>query len=99
MKLYEGVEITIPGMVCACVKISVESVVESLMSRNEKHFNKERNLTESNALDELEIAENGPTIFKADNILVSAMNKYWNINGASGSAKWHLTTASIIFHP
>ena len=45
-------------------------------------------------LDELEISENGPTIFKADNILVSAMNKCCNVNGASGSAKWHFTTAS-----
>ena len=81
-------------MVCACVKISVESVVESLVSRNEKHFNKKRNLIESSALNELEISENGPMIFKADNILVSAMNTYWNVNGASGSAKWHFTTAS-----
>ena len=39
-KLYEGVELVLHGIVCAAVKVSVESVVESLVSRYESHFNK-----------------------------------------------------------
>ena len=63
-------------MLCASLKVSIESLVESLVSRYEKHFDKERNLLEDNAMDEIEISENGPTIFKADNILKAAMNRY-----------------------
>ena len=76
LKLYEGIEITIQRMLRASVKVTVESVVESLVSRDEKYFDKERNLHEDNAMDEIKISENGPTIFKADNILKTAMNKY-----------------------
>ena len=64
MKLFEGLEITMQGILCAAVKISVESVVESLVSRYEKHFDKSRKLTEENALDEMEISANGPQRFK-----------------------------------
>ena len=77
MKLFEGVEITMQGILCAAVKISVESVVESLVSRYEKHFDKSRKLTEENALDEMEISGNGPQRFKADSLLETAMNSYW----------------------
>ena len=34
-KLYDGVELSIQGILCATVKVSVESVVESLVSRYE----------------------------------------------------------------
>ena len=85
--LFNGVEIAMQSIVCASIKISVESVVESLVSRYESHFTKNRNLDESNALDEMTIAENGPSIFKADKILSNAMNKYWR--DTSNSGKWH----------
>ena len=44
LKLYEGVEITIQALLCASVKMSVESVVETVESRYEKHFDKSRKL-------------------------------------------------------
>ena len=58
LKLCNGVEITIQGILCAALKLSVESVVETIVSRYEKHFEKGRQLTEENALCEMEIAEN-----------------------------------------
>ena len=79
LKLFDGVEAVLHGVCCAAVKVSVESVVESLVSRCESHFNKNRSLDEINAMDEMLIAENGATIFKANSVLSAAMTNYWNI--------------------
>jgi hypothetical protein len=78
---------------CASVKISVESVVESLVSRYEGHFNKNRSLEENNALDEMIIAENGPGLFQADKVIANAMNQYWK-KDKSGSGRWHFVRES-----
>ena len=75
--LYERVELILHIISVAAVKISVESVVESLVSRYEIHFDKERQLKEENALNEMEIAENGPHFSKSDDLLKAAMNEYW----------------------
>ena len=74
--LYEGVELILHIISVAAVKISVESVVESLFSRYEIHFDKERQLKEENNLNEMEIAENGPHFSKSDDLLKAAMNEY-----------------------
>ena len=71
----------------AAVKVSVESVVESLVSRYETHFDKKRQLSEIHALDEMVIAENGPELVHADKILICAMNKYWHDQSKAGT--WH----------
>ena len=57
-----------------CVKISVESVVESLLSRYEKHFDSSRQPIEQQFFDEMIIADNGPLLHHADAILERAMN-------------------------
>ena len=67
---------TLHSLACASVKISVESVVESLVSRYETHFHKKRGLDEKNAIDEMEIAENGPSEFRADPLLIAAMDNW-----------------------
>ena len=67
----------------AAVKVSVESDVESLLSRYEKHLKADRQMNEDNAEEEMEIAENGPLLVHADNLLNQAMNKYWN------NSEWH----------
>ena len=56
LRLFEGIELTIQALMCASVKVSVESVVESLVSRYETHFHKKRGLNEKNAMDEMEIS-------------------------------------------
>ena len=85
--LCDGIELTLQSVVTAAVKISVESVVESLVSRYETHFDKKRQLKEEYALEEMEIAENGPDFVHADKILVSAMGKYWQ--EMSKDRVWH----------
>ena len=87
-KLYEGTELTLQCICTAAVKISVESVVESLVSRYENHFDASRQLKEDRALDEMEIAENGPEVVKADAVLSGAMNKYW-AEKSPKDPSWH----------
>ena len=95
LNLYNGVELSILGILgilCAAVKVSVESVVESLVSRYEVHFDKARQLIEENALHEMEIAENGPSIFREDPLLEMAMNSYWK--GTTEKGVWHFVRTS-----
>ena len=87
LKLYKGVEITIQSICAAAVKISVESDVESLVSRYEKHLKIDRQMKEENAEEEMEIAENGPLLIHADRILKRAMDKYWKDLNQIG--EWH----------
>ena len=54
--------------------MSIESAVETFVSYYERHFNKSRNLDEEQAMDEMEILENGPTTFKADPFLRISMD-------------------------
>ena len=68
--------------------ISVESVVESLVSRYEKHFNSSRQPTLQHSLDEMIIAaENRPLLHHADEILERVINQYWRVGNRDG--KWH----------
>ena len=45
-----------------------------MVSGYEKHFEKTRQLTEENALGEMEIAENGTSVFRANPLLETANN-------------------------
>ena len=87
LHLYKGVEVTIQAICAAAIKTSVESDVESLVSRYEKHFKVDRQLDEENAEGEMEIAENGPLLVHADRLLKKAMEKYWRSVNQSG--EWH----------
>ena len=86
-KLFDGIELTLHIICTAAVKVSVESVVESLVSRYEVHFDSKRQLSEEHALEEMEISENGPDMANADNVLASAMHKYWSVK--SKDSFWH----------
>ena len=74
--------------ICA-VSVSVESNVESLVSRFENHFGKNRQLTEEHALDEMLIAENGPILVHADPIIRRSLNSYFREHNQSDGGKWH----------
>ena len=86
-RVFKEVRVIVHVILTACVKISVESIVESLVSRYENHFTSSRQLTEEHALDEMIISENGPNLHEADSILERAMNRYWSENSQNG--KWH----------
>ena len=84
---FKSVCVIVHIILTACVKISVESVVETLVSRYENHFTSSRQLAEENSLDEMIISENGPALHNPDNLLDRAMNRYWAENSENG--KWH----------
>ena len=64
--IFKNVSVIVHIILTGCVKTSVESVVETLVSRYENHFTSSRQLDEDNALDEMIISENGPALHDAD---------------------------------
>ena len=76
-ELYTDVEVILHCICTAAVKVSVESNVESLVSRFENHFGKNRQLTEEHALDKMLIAENGPILVHADPIIRRSLNSFF----------------------
>ena len=54
-KLYSGVELSIHIICSAAIKVSVESDVESLVSRYERHFKVDRQLDENRAEEKMEM--------------------------------------------
>ena len=62
-------------LICvASIKVSVENVLGSLVSRYEKHLDFSRQPTKQHFLDKMIIAENGSLLHHADEILERAMN-------------------------
>ena len=68
-----------------CVLQSCESVLESLVSQYENHFDIRRNVNELTANEEFNIAVNGPNLAHCDSVITEAMTKYWN----SKKSHWH----------
>ena len=73
--VFRNVKVIIHLICVACVKVYVESVVP----RFEKLFDSSRQPTEQHSLDEMIIAENGPLLHHAAEILDRAMNQYWTV--------------------
>ena len=90
--MYKDVELIAHCICVASVKISVGSVVESLVSRYENHFTSSRQETEEHALEEMIIAENGPLLQHADPTLEKAMENYWKSGEKDG--EWHFIRRS-----
>ena len=72
----------------ACVAISVESIVESVVSIYETRQTKSRTLSDDRANYEMQIGYNGPDLAKADTMLKKAMDSYFK---AHKQGKWHFT--------
>ena len=71
---------------------SIESYIESFVSVYEHHFYSCRNLAEDTMNHEFVIAQNGPSIYDCDRVLVKALNKYFD------STTWkELITRKISF--
>ena len=95
-KLYQEIEVIIHCFSVAAVKLSVESSVESLVSRYEKHFDKARQLTEENANEEMLIAENGPIPVRADPLIKRALDRFFKDNNEQQSGRRHFTVGKVI---
>ena len=89
---YEGMEMVMQAVVAASTKFSVESVLESIVSRYEDHFDKTRSVGEEVALNEMEISINGPSIAHCNSVVRAAMNLYWIAKKKSKS--WYFVRSS-----
>ena len=67
--LYREIEMVLQATVIGAIKISVESVAESIISKYALHNSKIRKLNDSTANDEMFIAVNGPELGEASRIL------------------------------
>ena len=68
-----------------CVKVSCESVLESLVTIFENHFDARRNMHETSTSEECMIAVNGPNLANSDAVVKEAMTSYWR----SKRSEWH----------
>ena len=85
--LYEGIELIMRATYEAVIKLSVESVAESIISVYNLHKYKIRNIGEETANDELFIAFIRPELGEADITLEAALNLYF----AKSNGHWHFT--------
>ena len=72
----------------AVVRLSAESSVEALVSRYKIHFDKTRQLEEHD--EEILVAENDPTLGKADSLIKRVLNAYI-LQGSQQAAVWEVT--------
>ncbi|CAB4032571.1 Hypothetical predicted protein [Paramuricea clavata] len=85
-ELYVGCEMVVEAIVVAAIKMTVESIAESVISRYNTHNSKLRSMSEEAVNNELWIACNGPELGGADRILSSALSKYFR------HGNWHFVT-------
>ena len=91
---YKGIEMLVQAICCASVKVSVESVIESLISVYEFHIDKLRTVKEDTSEAEIKTAINGPTIAHCDRIVKQAMDQYWMVKTKKNT--WHFVRTTNI---
>ena len=89
---YIGCEIVINAICGSAIKNTCESVLESIVSEYENHFDVRRNLGSEQAInEEFEIAKNGPSnLATCDDLLKEALDLYWK------GKPWHFYKVSDI---
>ena len=85
---FTGVELIMHSVFVSSIKVSIESIAESMISKYALHFSKIRHLDENKVHNEMMIDCNGPEIGENDAILKESLNHYFN------GKKWHFNTAS-----
>ena len=76
--LYEGIEMVMQCAYVASIKVSVESIAESVISVYNRHNNDIRPLSEDQLNDEMFVAWNGPELGEDDIILNKALNLHFS---------------------
>eukprot|EP00794_Sanderia_malayensis_P014467 gene14467-15971_t len=92
LALFTEIEMVMQAISVCCVKVSCESVLESLVSIFENHFDARRNMNEESTTQEFLIAINGPNLSHADAVIKEAMNSYWRSKGST----WHFFRTSVL---
>jgi hypothetical protein len=83
--LYLDIEMIMHVICIAAASMSVESVIESMVSIYENRNNKFRPISEERAVLEMNIAINGPELAHADGIIQASMAEYWKNSGKQKS--------------
>ena len=91
-KFYKGTEMVLQAISVCAVKFSVESVLESLISVYKHHYRDDRKLNEESAAEEFQIAINGPSLARYDDVVHSAMSQYWS---SKSNASWNFTRSHL----
>ena len=90
--LFNEIEMVMQAISVCCVKVSCESVLESLVSIFENHFDARRNMKEESTAQEFMIAVNDPNLAYADTVIEEAMNSYWQSKGSA----WHFFRTTVL---
>jgi hypothetical protein len=77
--------------VLAILKLSVESVAESMISKYNLHNNAPRSISEENENDEMFLSYNGPKIGGSDGLLREGHTRHFNPKG------WHFVKQNHMF--
>ena len=76
-ELYLDIEMVMHAICTMCMLQSCESVLESMVSQYENHFDSRRNVKEDTANEEFNIAVNGPSLAHCDSVVREAMDNLW----------------------
>ena len=79
-KLYKGIELIMQACAVGAIKISVESVAESMISKYNIHNSNIRPIGEDTDVHEMIIDYNGPEIGEADDVLVKTLQLHFKDN-------------------
>ena len=90
-KLYKDIEMVMKATLAVAIKISVESVAESVILKYFIHNTKIRPVSDKISNDEMFIAVNGPELSEADDILAKALDLKFGRN------KWHFSVQNNLF--
>ena len=78
--LYSGIEAVTQACVVGSIKISVESVAESMISKYNIHSSNIRGISDDVADDEMMVDYNGPDIGEADKLLMESLYLHFKNN-------------------
>ena len=92
--LFQDIELILHAISTAAVTKSVESVIESWVSISESRSHNKRSISEERLCNELIVAINGPLVQHADDIIKSALQRYWEKSKSSTDRSGHFVRRS-----
>ena len=85
IQMYRGIELIMYIICTGCVVVSVESIIESMVSMYEYRSSKIRNIDFKRANMEMMLGWNGPPPMKSEAVIKEAMENYWK----EKKVNWH----------
>jgi hypothetical protein len=79
--LYRNIEMVIQAICVCCIKLSVESAAELMISKYNIHNNELRCISEETALSEMFVAYNGQEIGESSKLLSEVLTEHFKPKG------------------